>query len=126
MATRSPGAAAIDGAAISLSGLCVIHCLALPLFAAILPVAGMWAEAEWMHKAFVAAALPLSGFAITRALASKGQLLFIGLAVLGLSLLISAAFVEAFHDLETPITVIGALLLASAHIWRWQFHKPGE
>ncbi len=122
MSARTPGAAAIDGAAISLSGLCIIHCLALPLLAAILPIAGMWAEAEWVHKLFVVAALPLSGFAIARAFSSKGQTLFIALALTGLSLLVASAFVEALHDYETVLTVAGALMLAAAHGWRWQTH----
>lgn len=126
MATRTSGAAAIDGAAISLSGLCVIHCLALPLLAAILPIAGMWAEAEWVHKVFVAAALPLSGFAIARAFSARGQTVFIALALTGLSLLVASAFVEALHDYETLLTVAGALTLAAAHGWRWQAHGPSK
>lgn len=32
-----------DFAAISLSGLCMVHCLALPLAAALLPAVGSWA-----------------------------------------------------------------------------------
>jgi len=115
-------AAAIDASAITLSGLCLIHCLALPLAAAFLPVAGVLAEAEWVHKAFVAAALPISGFAILRSLNSPGGGIFSALAIAGLGLLVAAAFVENLHDHETPLTVTGAGLLASAHIWRWRLH----
>lgn len=120
---RSSSALAIDASAITLSGLCVIHCLALPLIAAFLPLAGTWAEAEWVHKLFVAVALPLSGFAIVRGMRSRGSPIFMGLAIAGLSLLIASAFVEALHEVETPVTVVGALLLASAHIWRWFHHR---
>ena len=60
---------------------------------------------------------------ITRARISRGQLLFIGLAPLGLSLLIAGAFVETFHHIETPLSVAGAILLATAHICRWRFHE---
>lgn len=126
MRAISSGAAAIDGTSISLSGLCVIHCLALPLLAAVLPIAGIWGEAEWVHKLFVAAALPLSGFAIARAFATKGQTLFIVLAIAGLSLLVASAFIEQLHDYETLLTVIGALTLATAHIWRWRTHGPAS
>jgi len=117
------GAGVVDGAAITLSGLCVIHCLALPMLAAMLPIMGLWAEAEWVHKAFVLAAVPISLLAITRARISRGQLLFIGLAPLGLSLLIAGAFVETFHHIETPLSVAGAILLATAHICCWRFHE---
>jgi len=125
MAVRSSRAAVIDFSAITLSGLCVVHCLALPLFAAFLPLAGAWSEAEWVHKLFVALALPLSGFAIVRGLSGPDWKVFVGFAVAGLSLLFAAAFVEALHELETPLTVAGALMLALAHIWRWMRHGHG-
>lgn len=122
MGARTIRAAVIDASAVTLSGLCLIHCLALPLAVAFLPLAGVVAEAEWVHKAFVAAALPLSAWAITRSGHMKGRAVFVLLAVSGLALLVAAAFVEALHDFETPLTVLGALLLASAHIWRWRMH----
>jgi hypothetical protein len=119
MTTR---AAAIDASAVTLSGLCLIHCMAVPLLAAFLPVAGVFADAEWVHKAFVAAALPVSGFAIVRSWKPGGGTGFALLASPGLTLLVSAAFAPALHELETPLTVTGALLLGSAHIWRWNRH----
>ncbi|KCZ57385.1 hypothetical protein HY29_01260 [Hyphomonas beringensis] len=122
MASRASRAATIDASAITLSGFCGVHCLARPLIAAFLPIAGTWAEAEWVHKVIVVLALPLSGFAILRGLSSQGWLGFTSLAVAGLVLLIAAAFVEALHEVEMPLTVLGALMLASAHIWRWSRH----
>lgn len=116
MASRTPGAAVIDGPAIALSSLCLIHCLALPILSASLPIAGVWAEAEWLHKAFVIAALPFSLIGLT----SKPVNLMAGAMILtGFGLLVSAAFVEALHDYETQLTVIGALLLAGGHGMRW-------
>ncbi|WP_413894670.1 MerC family mercury resistance protein [Pantoea ananatis] len=49
-----------------MSGLCLLHCLALPLLAAALPLFGVWAEAEWVHVVFVAIAAPLAGLALWR------------------------------------------------------------
>lgn len=126
MGARAIGAAAIDASAVTLSGLCLIHCLALPLAVAFLPLAGVVAEAEWVHQAFVAAALPLSAWAILRSGHIKGRAMFVLLAVSGLVLLTTAAFVEALHDFETLLTVVGAILLASAHIWRWRSHTPAH
>ena len=126
MSSRLATAAAIDASAITLSGLCLIHCLVLPLAVAFLPLAGVVAEAEWVHQLFVAAAIPLSGWAILRSQHMQGRAVFILLAVAGIALLAAAAFVESLHDLETPLTVIGALLLASAHIWRWRAHRPAH
>ncbi len=124
MTSRTLSSGAIDGAAISLSGLCIIHCLALPLFAASLPMIGALAEAEWVHGAFVLLAIPLSGYAISRALAGGRQFGFITLAMLGLGLLLAGAFVEALHDYETLLTVSGGLVLALAHLSRWLGHQP--
>ncbi|WP_367279801.1 MerC domain-containing protein [Hyphomonas sp.] len=118
-----PVAAAIDATALSLSGLCVVHCLALPVLAAFLPLLGAWAEAEWVHKVFVVMALPVTGAALVRGMPRRGPALFAGLAISGLALLVTAAFVDAVHSLETPLTLVGACLLAAAHLWRWGQHR---
>ncbi len=36
----------LDSSAIALSGLCLLHCLALPLLAATLPLLGAWSRAR--------------------------------------------------------------------------------
>ncbi len=116
MAGRSPGTTVVDGSAIVLSSLCLIHCLALPLLSAVLPIAGVWAEAEWVHKAFVIAAIPFSLIGLS----SKRLTVPIGILIAsGIGFLLLGAFVESLHDYETQLTVIGALLLASGHALRW-------
>ena len=109
----------IDSTAIGLSGLCLAHCLLLPIGAAFLPLLASLADIEWVHRAFVLLALPVSGVAIASALGTPGGRLLATIAAFGLVLLLAAAFVHALHDIETPITVAGALLLTSAHGWRW-------
>ena len=115
--------ARVDAAAISLSSLCFIHCLALPLLASSLPLMGVVAEAEWVHKVLVLFAIPVSAYALLQTQRGWGRVLFTMLAVFGVSLLVAGAFVEAFHDLETQLTVVGALTLMAAHIFRWQRHR---
>ncbi|MEB1347532.1 MerC domain-containing protein [Xanthomonas campestris pv. campestris] len=110
-------ASALDTSAIALSSLCLLHCLALPLLAAALPLLGRWEQAEWVHVVFATAAVPLSGYALWsshrrhRLPAPVWGLAVFGLAglVLGASGLLTAA-------LETPVTVAGSLLLACAHL----------
>lgn len=116
MARPTSRAGAVDGMAITLSGLCLIHCLMLPILSATLPVAGAIGEAEWLHQAFVAAALP---FAIIGLRSKQITPLAGTLIVSGLGLLFAGAFVEAWHDFETTLTVLGAVLLASGHVLRW-------
>lgn len=113
----------LDASAIGLSGLCLIHCLALPVLTAVLPVAGVLAEAEWIHKVLVLFALPVSAVVIRSSLRAGGNAVFIGCAATGLALLVGAAFIEVLHDLETPLTVVGALFLAGAHGYRFTQHR---
>ena len=116
MASRTSGTAVIDGSAITLSTLCLIHCLLLPILSATLPVAGVLAEAEWLHRGFILAAVPFSAIALTsRQLSWPAGLLI----VFGFAFLIAGAFIEALHDYEVQLTVIGSLALASGHILRW-------
>lgn len=122
MSERQSGNPAVDASAITLSGLCLIHCLALPILAASLPIAGSLAENEWLHRGFVLLAVPLSFFAILRSDGLSNRALFTALAILGLALLVLGAFVEQLHDYEVHLTVAGAVLLSVAHLLRWRSH----
>lgn len=115
-------AAVGDSFAIGLSGLCLIHCLALPLMISVLPIAGAWAEAEWVHWLFVALAAPVSFWTLMRL--RPRMWLLLGLAGGGLALLVAGAAEFPSHELETPITVVGGLLLATAHFLNWRWRKP--
>lgn len=110
----------LDGAAVCLSGLCIIHCLALPIAASALPVFASISEAEWLHKAFVLLTVPISFAAILWSLRSDIIWLFGGLVTIGVGFLIAGAFVEAWHDYETLLTVIGAVTVSVAHLLRWR------
>lgn len=111
-----------DGMAIGLSSLCLIHCLALPLAAGLLPLAGAWAEAEWVHWLFAAIATPVSLWTLARPADRSPTIL--ALAGLGLSLLFLGAAGWPTHEAETPMTVTGGLLLATAHVLNWRRRQP--
>ena len=107
----------LDASAISLSGLCLAHCLALPLVAAFSPVVATWAEAEWVHALAIGLAAPMSALALWR----KGQsAAVVLLSLAGLSLMALGVAHWPSHAAETPITVAGSLLLAGAHIANWR------
>ncbi|ACT57806.1 MerC domain-containing protein [Hirschia baltica] len=112
--------ARLDAVAIGLSGVCVIHCLALPVLVAFMPVFSQFSEAEWVHKFLVLLALPISGFAIFRSSSQPSKALFITLVSVGGLLLFSGAFIEAFHQIEVVLTLLGALTLSLAHLIRWR------
>jgi hypothetical protein len=115
----------LDGTAVFLSTLCVVHCLLLPVLAAVLPVLGLWAEAEWVHRAFVMAAVPISAMVFLRGRSDTAGRNWLRLIVsLGLASLVLGAFVEALHDYETILTVLGACLVATAHLLNHRRHTP--
>lgn len=107
-----------DRAGVALSALCILHCLLLPMAAGVLPMVGLWAENEMIHKVLVLLAIVPALFAFFGSISSRIAPLIRGLGLLGISLLIAGAFVESLHDFETVLTVLGAVTLASAHIWR--------
>lgn len=114
--THTPAGRVGDIAAISLSSLCLIHCLALPLAASLLPLAGVWTEAPWVHWAFALTAAPISLWTLTR----RPALAPLGLGVVGLVLLFAGAAEFPSHETETAVTVAGGLFLALAHVMNWK------
>lgn len=111
-----------DGVALCLSGLCILHCLALPVLASLMPIFGSLAENEMIHKALVIATPFLVAAALFRSCPGRDRIIFLAIAGIGVALLFAAAFVHELHDYETLLTVIGALILASAHFFRWRCH----
>jgi len=111
---------ALDGVAVSLSSLCLIHCLVLPVAAVALPVLGIFAQAEWVHWVFVGFALPITITMLVRLGRARAHRKIFLFALIGLSGLLAGAAGWPTHDLETVLTVIGGLALASAHVLNWQ------
>jgi len=120
---------ALDAAGVGLSTLCLVHCLALPVAAAAAPLAAQLAEAEWVHWAIVALAAPAAILAIAPSLALRPFPWAVPVfASLGLTGLVSALFVRT-EMLETGLTTLGGVLLASAHILNWRHahkHAPRQ
>ncbi len=112
---KSSSAHLLDGSAIGLSGLCLAHCLALPVAAAFFPLLGVWSEAEWVHVTFVALAAPLSAGALVLTRPRKPAA--IALAAAGLALLVAAL---SYPAAETLMTVAGGLALAVGHVVNWR------
>lgn len=112
---------AFDLSAIGLSGLCLAHCLALPLLSAALPALSAWAGAEWLHLAFAGAALPISVTALYSAHRSRPLppgIVF--LATSGLAALAFGAAAPLDERVGTGVTIAGSTLLTVAHLWNWR------
>ena len=106
-----------DRFGIALSGLCLVHCLALPLALALLPVLassalGTLAQAEWFHAALLVPVVLVSGGVLgPRALVVRwlGPLLLFALGAM------TGALFVAVEWQEQAMTTGGASLLILAH-----------
>ncbi|PXA82668.1 hypothetical protein DMC25_19645 [Caulobacter sp. D4A] len=105
----------LDGAAIGLSSLCLVHCLALPVMAALLPLAANLSHAEWLHPLFLAMAAPISVFALARS-GNWRRPRMVALAAGGLALMTAGAFVPMSDWAEAGLTSLGGLMLAGVHL----------
>jgi peptidoglycan/LPS O-acetylase OafA/YrhL len=107
----------------SLSGLCIVHCLMMPVVMAALP---LWSVSEtlhdWLHPLFLIGVVPISVVALvsTRGkpqLKSVRVLLGVGLFVITLATTIGHGAVNPL--VETTFILLGSSLLVVGH-WRNQ------
>jgi hypothetical protein len=114
-------AALPDAVAGSLSLACLIHCLALPVAVAAVPALAQWLDLpESLHVAMFALALPVSSLALWRGHA-RHERAYPGWAGAAGLMLMAAGLI--IHEWETPLTVVGSLALASAHLANWLARK---
>lgn len=107
----------IDISAMVLSGLCLVHCLALPLLVVLIPVGALYGlEDEHFHWVMLLLALPLSLASLSHGFL-RHQRRFVpviggvGLALMAWDLLPT---VEA-HSHGHGLTIPGVFLVAVAH-----------
>ena len=114
----------LDAIAVVLSGVCVLHCLALPLLLTISPILNVTLLSETVfHVLLLAFILPTSVIALTIGCRSHKDRITLVLGALGLSILTITAFFG--HQLvgltgERILTSFGGLILASAHIQNYR------
>ncbi len=114
----------LDAAGIGLASLCIIHCLALPLLIAALPMLLELLDLpEAFHLGMVLLALPLSGFALVRGFGRHHRVAAPAIGFGGLSLMLAAVALAPDEASETFLTVCGSALLVTAHIANWRLHQ---
>jgi len=105
----------LDLASMGLSGLCVVHCLALPFLVAALPFLGIFSQNDLVHQILVTIAAPLSVLALWRSGGWRKSTVVLPMTA-GLLLLAAAAFIPDLEPVEAVMSVVGALLVAAAHL----------
>ena len=110
----------VDRFSITLSTLCIMHCLLLPLLLIGLPsLAQTFLSNEALHLALVYAVIPSSLFALGMGCRQHQRSFFLVIGLLGLGFLLFGIAVEPIgidHLWEKVFTVVGALLIAFAHV----------
>lgn len=109
--------AKLDAAAIVVSSLCVVHCLALPLMVTALPFVAIVADAEWVHWLLAGFAVAASASILAHAPDARRPR-FLVPAMAGLTLIVGALLLDGLGIDERLPTAIGGVLLAAAHLGR--------
>jgi len=110
-----------DRIAIALSAVCIVHCLAVPLFAALLPIAffGLASDSHF-HEWMLWGVVPTSLFGFILGVRFHGRY---GIAFAGLTGLAIVAFAAVVAHAawtwwqELALSVVGSAVLVGAH-WR--------
>lgn len=117
----------LDSLAIALSGLCLVHCLALPVLIALFPLLSVnLVDHESFHQIILVAVVPTTAIALVSGIMRHHRMLVAVLGIIGVAALTFAAFVlhaVHAHGMETWVTVTGGLLLASAHVLNFRHCK---
>lgn len=104
----------IDRSAMSLSGLCLVHCLAGSVLLALLSVSG-GILSHWVHSVGLALAVPLAAFGLWRGVAQHGQFSVAIFGFCGLALMSASLFVAHGDNLEIATSITGVSLLGLGH-----------
>jgi hypothetical protein len=107
----------LDRAAVMLSGLCVLHCLALPFLLVSLPAISAYSEGH-LHAQMLVLALPVSVIALAFGFRRHGSRYIIGFGILGMLLLVIGGTVaHSRYGLvaDRAFSISGALVLAVSH-----------
>lgn len=114
----------LDGLAVALSTLCLVHCMVLPLIVVGVPLLAQFADSH-LHYQLLLIVVPLSVFALGIGYRRHRSMHIVGGGALGLLLLVVGATV-AHSQLgllaDRLFTITGSLILATAH---WKNSRRG-
>ena len=111
----------LDSVAVFLSALCLVHCIALPALAALVPMfATEFFTNERFHLWLLVAVLPTSMMALVYGVRRHHHLQIMGFGLIGLALITGAALGRTAGLLgengDRWLSVLGGLILAAVHL----------
>lgn len=115
-----------DRLGIGLSGLCMVHCLVLPVVLSLLPLwPALYQVHGWLHPVFAAFVIPTTVFAMVSGYRRHGRRdipVWLGVG-LGIVLTGWLAHEGLGRVGETAVTVLGSGLLIVGHAQNWQVNR---
>ncbi len=120
----------LDHAAIVLSGLCLVHCLLLPVIIVAVPLLAQLNETHF-HAQMLLVVVPVSLFAFAHGYRRHGNLRIIAGGIAGIALLfIGGTVVHASYGIfaYSLLTIAGSIVLATSHYFnnRLMRHVPAR
>lgn len=123
--STSDSASLLDRAAIALSGLCVLHCLAMPFVLLALPFMGQLTEGHF-HLQMLVVVVPVSSIALGLGFRRHRRMSVMVAGAVGLLLLfVGGTWMHSEVGIlaDRATTIAGSLLLASAHFYNSRFSR---
>ncbi len=113
-----------DRIAVALSAICIVHCLAVPIILAILPIAAVtFGPDAHFHWLMLWVVVPTSAIGLSLGYRVHRHIEYSALGVLGLVVLAAAAvWGHASWTVlaETGVSVAGSIVLATAHLGNYR------
>ena len=115
-----------DKLAISLSTICVLHCLFMPSFLILSSWFAVFSvDNEFIHYSILFAAVPVSAYALMKGYLNHNKLSYFLFGIFGLTVLVFAVLTTSiFGEIgEKSLTVLGSLFVIYAHYKNHQICK---
>lgn len=116
--SKSSDQSGLDKAAVFLSGLCLLHCLAVPVSLLLGPLLGNWLQSTEteVHWILLGLALPISAVALQRGYQRHHNVTTLWLGYGGLVVMLVGVAHLFGETWEVLLTVIGVIALLIAHV----------
>ena len=114
-ATHQPLTFKLDRFAITLSGLCLVHCIATTVFVAMLASAGSVLGSPIIHEVGLTVAMTIGALALGKGILDHGFMMPSAVGGLGLGVMAGALTLPESGGGEAVYTMAGVLILALGH-----------
>jgi hypothetical protein len=123
MASRPISTSRLDRIAMTLSGLCAVHCVATAVLLGLLASAGGMLGKPIIHEVGLSLAMILGAIALGRGIREHGFLLPSAVGICGLG---TMAYAMTLHEsgFEPAVTILGVAVLALGHRLNMMAKQP--